>query len=581
MRDPKTSFQGYLGQVYQIHLAAMFVLTLLQVRCRRFLWFISIHFRFSCSKMPVGKRSLGAGFYPNAKVPAKKAVPLLREGFAIPIASAPSLAIESRPALPISEADRRFEGEPRPYQRGDSKKAMAAAKNPSQCREVLQQDVFSGTSKGPIQSRLKLWEQLAIQCGHQGDPFCLDPALIFSVMGALKIGGYRSAINYLETAKGHHIAMGHLWGAQLEQARRAAIRSCKRGLGSSKQAEGLPLEKLSEVTEELPLVDGGPRWPGRSTLLASWWLLREIEASRARRCHITVDHTVKKVTWRLPSSKTDQAALGADRSHTCSCEFNLPSTCPYHAMVRHLEALRDAPDTPVFPQSSGYAATKQGWADTFQEIALLLNIPITKQNGVRCFTGHTARVTGARYMAANSIELWRIQLFGRWGSAVFMHYIGSAPLQQLDALAQESSAKQSVEKAKSELETLLRKVDALRPKLTIPDPAMLEDCEASLPLVEQSKPSGEYVQNNNLRGKTHKVLDWAGTGHPRTWRTVCGWRFGLNHTEFTFIHEEALRALPTHKKCSKCFAEIRRVESKDSASCTSSASSLEEEESLD
>ena len=90
--------------------------------------------------MPVGKRSLGAGFYPNAKVPAKKAVPLLREGFAIPIASAPSLAIESRPALPISEADRRFEGEPRPYQRGDSKKAMAAAKNPSQCREVLQQD---------------------------------------------------------------------------------------------------------------------------------------------------------------------------------------------------------------------------------------------------------------------------------------------------------------------------------------------------------------------------------------------------------------------------------------------------------
>ena len=80
----------------------MFVLTLLQVRCRSFLWFISIHFRFSCSKMPVGKRSLGAGFYPNAKVPAKKAVPLLREGFAIPIASAPSLAIESRPALPIS-----------------------------------------------------------------------------------------------------------------------------------------------------------------------------------------------------------------------------------------------------------------------------------------------------------------------------------------------------------------------------------------------------------------------------------------------------------------------------------------------
>ena len=53
---------------------------------------------------------IGAGFNPNAMVPAKKAVPLLREGFAIPITSAPLLAIESRPALPISEADRRFEG---------------------------------------------------------------------------------------------------------------------------------------------------------------------------------------------------------------------------------------------------------------------------------------------------------------------------------------------------------------------------------------------------------------------------------------------------------------------------------------
>lgn len=36
-------------------------------------------------------------------------------------------------------------------------------------------------------------------------------------------------------------------------------------------------------------------------------------------------------------------------------------------------------------------------------------------------------------MAKNSIELWRIQLFGRWSSEAFLLYIRDAPVSQLDS----------------------------------------------------------------------------------------------------------------------------------------------------
>ena len=61
-------------------------------------------------------------------------------------------------------------------------------------------------------------------------------------------------------------------------------------------------------------------WPARASLLASWWLLREIEAAHAIREHIEIDQANKRVNWRLPPSKTDWKALGASRSHSCSCE---------------------------------------------------------------------------------------------------------------------------------------------------------------------------------------------------------------------------------------------------------------------
>jgi hypothetical protein len=89
--------------------------------------------------------------------------------------------------------------------------------------------------------------------------------------------------------------------------------------------------------------------PGRSALLAAWWLLREIEALQARRKHSVIDFQQKKVTWRLPSSKADWKALGAERARKCCCAFSTRDLCPFHAMVEHLSNLAEDPEAPCLP----------------------------------------------------------------------------------------------------------------------------------------------------------------------------------------------------------------------------------------
>ncbi|CAK9106255.1 Uncharacterized protein SCF082_LOCUS49493 [Durusdinium trenchii] len=267
------------------------------------------------------------------------------KGFALPVRSTVQFEGRDRPGptrpRPNDPPDREVgTGEPKPYGRGSAEAALCAAQDPHHCRLVLARDASAASTKGPTASRQKLWENLARTAGWT-DPFRLDPTMIYTVMGALKVGGYRSAQLYLDAAKQCHISLGLAWDSQLQQAYRAAVRSCQRGIGHAKQASGLPLDKVADLPRWEQLVPGGPSQPVTATLLTSWWLLREIEASRARRKHISLNEDEQKVTWRLPSSKTDQAAL----------------------------------DQWVFPTASNAAASKRGWADTFEVLAARLGLP--------------------------------------------------------------------------------------------------------------------------------------------------------------------------------------------------------------
>ena len=153
----------------------------------------------------------------------------------------------------------------------------------------------ANTTKGPTASRRTLWAALAAKAGYY-EPFNLEPNMIYAAV----------------VSRGILLQCVHLWLLP-----GTALKICsQRDSGPPKQASGLPMDKLSKLNIDQQLAPGGPSRPVRSTLLAAWWLLREIEASRARKKHITVVRELKRITWRLPSSKTDQAALGAERTHT-------------------------------------------------------------------------------------------------------------------------------------------------------------------------------------------------------------------------------------------------------------------------
>ena len=54
----------------------------------------------------------------------------------------------------------------------------------------------------------------------------------------------------------------------------------------------------------------GPSNPIHVALLASLFLLREVEASAAKVSSWTLDADLMELTWALPASKCDHMALG-------------------------------------------------------------------------------------------------------------------------------------------------------------------------------------------------------------------------------------------------------------------------------
>ena len=115
-------------------------------------------------------------------------------------------------------------------------------------------------------------------------------------------------------------------------------------------------------------------------------------------------------------------------------------------------------------------------------------------------------------MALNQVELWRIQLFGRWGSDCFKIYVRSAPLSQLTMLAKETSVQTSLLVARQELQALLKQIK----QVEVPNPVVplksqpveaLADCENAAELIEPPAVQDDvcYVLNRTSRGKLHRV----------------------------------------------------------------------------
>jgi hypothetical protein len=180
-------------------------------------------------------------------------------------------------------------------------------------------------------------------------------------------------------------------------------------------------------------------------VLGAWFLMREVELSTTPAALVkllTKDVDGKpRVSWALPASKSDTKACGAVRTHGCSCiSTSSPrKDCPAHAAWDQLLWLKrsfpagwhgDAPppELPMFPSSEGQVCSKEVVTATLVRAAELLGVPTATPDGSGRVSGHSLRATGAQGLCSLGLDVWAIQLLGRWGSSAVLGYVRDACL---------------------------------------------------------------------------------------------------------------------------------------------------------
>ena len=218
--------------------------------------------------------------------------------------------------------------------------------------------------------------------------------------------GYISAARTEMTVR--HGSITDAMAIHLKRAERAATR----GGGPGKQATELPLPRLAELwDDDSSLVPDGPAHVRRFPVVASWWLLRELEASTLPVAGVSPHSDSASV--HLASSKTDQSGRGTTRTLSCTCEATPVSICPFRVVAAQAEwasTLARAKgfalhQFPLFPTAAGCQATKAAVSQTTLAIAGQLGLRTHIPNGAPRFSGHSYRATGAVHLASSGIDI--------------------------------------------------------------------------------------------------------------------------------------------------------------------------------
>ena len=342
--------------------------------------------------------------------------------------------------------------------------------------EALDADVHAASHRHVVEAKLRTVEKAL---SFWKLPLMPPTVLHFRALGAaLKYGGYRSSASYFSIYKGHLERNGFELSAPQLRAVQDAVRSCERGQGGPVRAMALPFENLRQLPGGLtPFAPGGPVSSRNALVAGSWFLMREVELSLASASSVTLSWTgsTPSVSWRLPVSKTDPKALGTSRVHGCSCtSSSSPSTsCPAHAVWDQLLLLQrrfprrfSGPsnamglrqpdrDLPLFPTAEGGVCDKESVTATVRAAGRMLGV-VEPADGTEQLSGHSLRVTGAQGLARLGVDLWAIQLIGRWGSDTVKNYVRGVQMERSAAWAAGAAKRMELEAVVANLVSELR-----------------------------------------------------------------------------------------------------------------------------
>ena len=462
----------------------------------------------------------------------------------------------------------------------DSSAARTAA------AEALVEGFYANSSRG---AQNALWKTI----GSALEKWCLKPFpptrdTLVALGATLKAGNYASAENYLVHYRVRCERAGFSYTPTLTRLHIDIVRSCKRGLGGPTKALALPLLRLGELDAEDddPWVQGGPVGPACAIIAGAWFLTREVELATSRACLTTLERShdgSAVVRWSLPASKTDCEARGVARSHGCNCDGSPGASCPYHAVERQLDRLRrlfperwsdEGPhaDLPLFPTADGEAVAKERMVATILAAAKKLQVPLTSADRSARVSGHSLRVTGAQGLARAGVDVWAIQLLGRWGSSAVLEYIREVPLELSSSWAARAAKMVTLDDKLKSRTLAPSTASSSSPSFrasgpsssSVAPPALglgvsvpaLEDAmvEAENALIVESTPLSACKFLSSDSGKWHRLSGSGLAGVSSGWSAACGWRFA---GALASLAEELPPNLCHKWFCAKCFPEHR------------------------
>ena len=100
---------------------------------------------------------------------------------------------------------------------------------------------------------------------------------------------------------------------------------------------------------------------------------------------------------------------------------------------------------PLFPNNGGGVVPKLKMTETIVHAGRFLGTPRTSLDEACRLSGHSLRVTGAHGLTRRGLDLFTVQLLGRWGSSAVQSYVRGAHLQEASRRAARSALAASLD----------------------------------------------------------------------------------------------------------------------------------------
>lgn len=458
----------------------------------------------------------------------------------------------------------------------------AASKNTrEEAMRGLEADMFAASSLGPQLALLRTWKRFHDSWfDNTVEVFPITSYSLRAISAMFKMGGYASFRNYVYAAKAQHVRLGFAWTQEMDRVMKDCIRSVLRGAGPAKRSSPLDLARALAVTKSWGWNPNRLDRPVDSTamlLAGSMFMMREIEIAGALQHEAHTLDNGSSVTLLLPASKKDPNANGVTRSLDCLCTQT--ALCPAHYLHGYLEKLSQLGDRlridndtlPLFPNPLGSALTKKQVIDLIREVVAEYD-PSVGIDELKRYTGHTFRISGARYYADLGLDPMTIGIHGRWSSNAILTYLAEAPLASMNMKLKGSYAPHHGdirEAVRKEVDSQLK--DRLSATFKAQQPAVTQALELDAPMHLLG-----YVLNV-MSKKVH--IKKPGSEQSHDWVTNCGWKWaGKQHV----YSSEGFPAEDNDNpwvKCPKCFKTPRdedeipdgELSSSDSSSSSSSS----------